>query len=531
VPTYRATDWEVVAVSLEPIPADITVGVGRTSEQAPNPVNITRPHPAGSATTQERRMDPEELEGQPAGSGGAQPPTGGEVQTRTAQPQTTTVVRDRARDTEEGKQIAQYARKHGKLDQLPEWLERGMTLQQVKDEILDGRGAEDTALPAPKKRLDLSDKEAKRYSLARALSASFDQDWTKAGFEREVSTELASQMHKEAGREARGVCVPTEALQIRREFDVNDAGLLLSGADRLQARAAMTSTAAGAAAELVFTKPGSFIEMLRNIAQVINLGATLLPGLRGNIAFPRQTGGASAEWIAENPGADPTETNATFALLNMTPRTLMATVAVTRQMLAQATENVALEDLIRRDIAIAHALGLDFGALAGPGTANNVTGILNAAGVNLVALGVNGAAPSWDRIVELETVIAEANADIGTQAILTTPGLRGTMKKTQKFANTNGDQLWEGSEVNGYQARITNQVPKNLTKGTGTNLHALIQGVWQHLFIGEWGILDIIVDPYAKKKRGIVEMTSFQMADVAVRYPACFAVWKDAIRS
>jgi hypothetical protein len=46
--------------------------------------------------------------------------------------------------------------------------------------------------------------------------------------------------------------------------------------------------------------------------------------------------------------------------------------------------------------------------------------------------------------------------------------------------------------------------------------------------IGEWGVIEIIVDPYRLKKQGVIEVTSFVMVDVAVRHPVAFAAIQDA---
>ena len=40
-------------------------------------------------------------------------------------------------------------------------------------------------------------------------------------------------------------------------------------------------------------------------------------------------------------------------------------------------------------------------------------------------------------------------------------------------------------------------MPSNLTKGTGTNLSAIIYGNWADLIIGYWSAFDLLVNPYA----------------------------------
>ena len=59
--------------------------------------------------------------------------------------------------------------------------------------------------------------------------------------------------------------------------------------------------------------------------------------------------------------------------------------------------------------------------------------------------------------------------------------------------------------------------------------HAIVFGHWAQLLIGEWGAMEIIVDPFRLKKQGMIEITSFQMADVDKRYAQSFCVISDAL--
>jgi len=68
-----------------------------------------------------------------------------------------------------------------------------------------------------------------------------------------------------------------------------------------------------------------------------------------------------------------------------------------------------------------------------------------------------------------------------------------------------------------------------LTKGTGSNLSALIYGNWADALIGEWGTLDVLVDPYTSSASGTVRVSVFQTADVAIRHAESFSAMQDAI--
>ena len=144
--------------------------------------------------------------------------------------------------------------------------------------------------------------------------------------------------------------------------------------------------------------------------------------------------------------------------------------------------------------------------------------------------GANGAAPTWAHIVELESDVAVLNALVDDMAYLTNAAVRGKLKTTSKVSGQNGF-IWENGDtpVNGYRAAVTNAVPSNLTKGTGTNLSAIIFGNFRDLVIGMWGGLDLMVDPYTGSTAGTVRVLALQDVDVAVRYTESFATMVDAL--
>ena len=68
---------------------------------------------------------------------------------------------------------------------------------------------------------------------------------------------------------------------------------------------------------------------------------------------------------------------------------------------------------------------------------------------------------------------------------------------------------------------MTNALPKNL--GTGTNEHPIVAGYWPWLYIGEWGVLDLMPDEVTLGDSGGLVIRGFQDADVAVAHAGAFA--------
>lgn len=270
----------------------------------------------------------------------------------------------------------------------------------------------------------------------------------------------------------------------------------------------------------------SFIELLRNRVILAQAGATMLTGLVGNVDIPKQTGGATAYWVGE--GSSPTESQQTVGQVSMTPHTVGAFTDMTRRLLKQSSIDV--EMFVRNDLTAVLALAIDYAGLHGDSgvDANQPDGVEATSGIGSVVGGTNGAAPDWADIVDLETAVSAANADVGALAYITNANVRGKLKQTEKATNT-AQFIWADTEMNGYTAHVTNQVRSDRSKGTGTDLSTIFFGNWADLLIGMWGGLDIMVDPYTASTSGTVRVVALQDVDIAVRHAESFAAMLDAI--
>ncbi len=277
-------------------------------------------------------------------------------------------------------------------------------------------------------------------------------------------------------------------------------------------RALDTKTSTGGQ-ELVFTDyAGQYIEALRNSAVVLKAGATLLSGLTSNIGLPKQTTAGSASWTGDDPGSPVTSSALATALVTMSPKQLMAQQAFTRMVLQQSTPDV--DALVRRDLALVHALAIDTAALFGTGSSNQPKGIVSQSGfqtLTVAADSANGGAPAYADILALEQAVAVSNAMVGPAAYVTNPLVRTKLKSTAKLSGSL--PLWDTTglavdadgnvgAVNGYRAFVSNQIPSNLTKGSVSSCSALLFGAWDQLLVGEWGAMEIIPMRPRRPQRG-----------------------------
>ncbi|MFY9589545.1 phage major capsid protein [Rickettsia endosymbiont of Halotydeus destructor] len=259
---------------------------------------------------------------------------------------------------------------------------------------------------------------------------------------------------------------------------------------------------------------GNFIELLRNKMLVRQMGAKVMSGLQGDIAIPKQMGGATAFWVAE--GESPQKSQQTFGQVTLSPKSIAAYTDFSRKLILQASPDI--EQLVRDDLATTIALEIDRAAIMGSGKGAEPLGILNHK-INRINIADNEQI-DFGKIVDLESSIAAKNADIGSLGYLCNAALRGHLKQTEKADGT-AQFIWEskGNDasfgyLNGYKVGTTNQMPAD----------TLLFGNFADLIIGQWGVLDVLVDPYALGTSGGIRIRLMQDIDIAIRHPESFAV-------
>lgn len=484
--TYRISDWEPYEISLVSVPADASVGVGRSMAAATAAPEV----PAAAAATTSQPSPDKENRAMPQDATTTVASTSVPAQpTQAAQRNHAAEISAIAATIKGGAELAMSA------------IQRGITVEEFQTEAIRHLSSQ----PKPTADIGMTDKEVRQFSVVRALHALANPYDAAAQRAAEFEFAASAAAAKKMGKQARGLMLPQDVLR---------ASDLVKG----------TANKGG---NLVATEllSGSFIDMLRNAMVIDSMGAVTLTGLVGDIAIPKQTGAATAYWVAED-GA-PTQSGQTIGQVLMSPKTVGAFTDISRKLLLQSSVDV--EGMVQKDLATVLGLAIQQAGLVH--AADRPKGILggHVASATVVG-GTNGAAPTWDHIVALETAVSVANADVGTLAYLTNAKVRGKLKTTSKVSGQNGF-VWENGDtpLNGYRCAVTNAMPSNLTKGTGTNLSAAIYGNWADLVIGMWGSLDLTVDTTTLGTSGAVRVIALQDVDIAVRNTESFATFADII--
>ncbi len=334
---------------------------------------------------------------------------------------------------------------------------------------------------------------------------------------------IEAEMHQEGLREANmaGISFGNRGGLILPSFMVFGQRDIMSKAER------RAITVGGDGAALVGTDVlPPFTQAFDRLA-LAELGATFLTGLRGDTILPKVSRPTS-NWRSETADGSVTDNSPEFSKSTMTPHRLSTYLPISMQLFSQAGFDIGawLFELLTEAIAV----DVQRAAIEGDGLNDIPKGILNIDGLEIVPGGDNGAAPTWDHVQNLEKLCDPGHSDLTTLGYLTNTLVRSKLKGTE-VASGAGLFCWkqDSDKLNGYPALVTDSVPSDLTKGTGTDLSAIIFGNWKDLIIGNWGGIEIIPDRFTQKKFGIVEVFVNSYWDVALARVSAFTAMMDII--
>lgn len=379
-------------------------------------------------------------------------------------------------------------------------ISQGTTVADFQRQILEKLGSDETTLTRASLAAPSIGSGEKPYSLTRAISAELSGNWQEAGFERELNQEL----RRITGRAPNGIYVPTMALAGRAVITTATAPTLIGTSHMSEA----------------------FIDVLKPEVQVINLGATVLPGLVENVSIPRMAAGTAAEWIGED--AEASESNPVFDNVTLTLKQLSARSRMSRRQLKQSLPG--LDMILANDLRQQIAVALDKAAINGSGSGDEPAGVLNMPGIGIHPMGDDGGPLLWSGVTSLMSLVEAANVSPAALGFLTNYKVKSSMMSTPKVSGT--DSMILSPEVaepvlGGYKVAFSSNVPDNGTKGPGTDLSSLIFGNWADLLIGQWGGVDLIVDDVTEAGKGNVRIVAHSEWDIAVRHAESFSAIVD----
>jgi HK97 family phage major capsid protein len=224
----------------------------------------------------------------------------------------------------------------------------------------------------------------------------------------------------------------------------------------------------------------------------VKAGARFMPGLVGDLRVP-VLGGGNVAWTTEVASAgDPSYS---FTSVNLTPKRLTAQFKLSKQMVAQ--DNALLEATLLSDIRKAVITKLNATMF---GTAASGSGAPAGIGYGQTA----AVATDWAKLTSLVEAAVERLAVGEEFAYIASPEAAAVIR--QMTYNKTTRLVYEAGNVDGTP----------LFKTIGCAANQAYYGDWNNLVIGQWGALDLTVDPYTAAGTGEIVITINSYFDYGV---------------
>ena len=268
----------------------------------------------------------------------------------------------------------------------------------------------------------------------------------------------------------------------------------------VEERGNIQATVATNGQEVVAEDKLNILEPLRANLVMAQAGATYMSGLVGNVSIPVYSG-SNVGWAGEVDAA--TDGAGKFSEVNLEPKRLTAFIDISKQFLIQ--DSVSAEEMLKNDIVRAISNELEktiLGNAAGSNT--KPAGVFNGVTADTTALDFKG-------IVDMEQALEDKNVT-GNLSFIVAPNVKATLKTTLKSTGVSG-YLMEGGEVDGIPVYSTSACT---SKG-------MVLGNFSDYVIGQWGGIDLTVDPYTQAASGKVRLVINAYFDAKPRRAEAFA--------
>ncbi len=293
----------------------------------------------------------------------------------------------------------------------------------------------------------------------------------------------------------------TKEVNARGMQEFRNAGLAYSGQIQLpvgELRANITVAAEGE--DIVPTEIWDVVGPLRSKNVLVNAGAKFLTGLSSDVQIPVM-GPTSVYWETETAPAQ--DGGNVFSSVTLSPKRLTAYCHISKQLILQSAPDV--ENLIRQDLINALNSKLESTILGNgaPIVGKQPGGIF----YNQTAETLT----DFASIAELESDIEDENI-YGNMKWLVSPKFKANLRTLARGENV-ALNAYSNGELDGTPVLSTTHIASK--KG--------VYGDWSQLVIGQFGGLDLIVDPYTQAKNSMIVLIIQAWFDSVVLRPEAFA--------
>lgn len=247
--------------------------------------------------------------------------------------------------------------------------------------------------------------------------------------------------------------------------------------------------------DVVETTFTNILEPLRAKNVLVKAGAKFMSGLVGDVQIPIMNP-SQVGWAGEIEEA--ADANVTFGNVKLTPKRLTAYVDISKQFLAQ--DSLDAEAMIKNDLLNAINTKLESTILGtDEGTATKPAGIFN---------GTLTGITTFADVCTLESVVDDSNV-MGECAYIVSNKAKANLRNMAKSTKST-ELVMEHGEIDGTPVYNTSNVGEQF---------GVAYGDWSNLVIGQWGGIDLTVDPFSQATKGCVRVTVNFYVDAKVVRP------------
>lgn len=320
----------------------------------------------------------------------------------------------------------------------------------------------------------------------RQVALHFDQGQALDG----ATGEIVSELRAQGGY--RGVPVPWEALEMRA-----------------------SETFASATPDPVRTMP--IIDRLFATSVAARMGGAMINVGAGEVEYPVSSSQVAAGWAATEAGSVPADD--TFATVDRPLKpdhTLGVQIRLTRKTLKQSGQGI--EQAVRRDMNGAISEAMDKAVFLGTGADGQPTGLFTGASAWGITETAVDAAASYAAFRAAATRFMVANAASGLDQIRLL--LRPEVYDAMDAALITGTAVSEWDRLSGKIPKLVLSsnalaAPAGDPAETSAILTTSVAGV-PPFFVGAWGAIDMIRDPYTDAQAGGLRLTALTTMDVTI---------------
>ena len=238
------------------------------------------------------------------------------------------------------------------------------------------------------------------------------------------------------------------------------------------------------------------------------LGIKMQSGLVGDLVFPTL---AAVEATIQGENVAVTDTELNIDKIKASPKRVSISIPVSKRAINQT--NYSLQDVVLKQISLGVARTLNKWMFSGTALSGARNGVFVKTKPDVEYTN----ALTFADIVSLESTVMDAGVDVtdGTAAYVCTPKVYGALKSTPKAAGA-AEMICQNGMVNGYPVLVTNYMDAD----------SIGFGVFSNAAIGQFGDMDLVIDPYTGAKSNIVNFVLNTDYDIVVARPEAFAIAK-----